>query len=74
MKQLFCLKGHSHLSLLTLVNMAPCSQIHVQLAPYSLLCAFAISNIFAHESDLITVTILGMCLANMIDVDVDDVL
>ena len=39
-----------------------------------MLGAFAISNVFAHESGLITVTIMGMLLANMKDVDVDDVL
>lgn len=39
-----------------------------------MLGVFAISNALAHESGLITVTIMGMWLANMKDVDVDDVL
>ena len=39
-----------------------------------MLGVFAISNLLAHESGLITVTIMGMWLANMKDVDVDDVL
>lgn len=39
-----------------------------------MLGAFAMSNMLAHESGLITVTIMGMCLANMKDVDIDDVL
>jgi len=39
-----------------------------------MLGVFAISNMLAHESGLITVTIMGMWLANMKDVDVDDVL
>lgn len=39
-----------------------------------MLGVFAISNMLAHESGLITVTIMGMCLANMKDVDIDDVL
>jgi NhaP-type Na+/H+ or K+/H+ antiporter len=39
-----------------------------------ILGAFAISNLLAHESGLLTVTIAGMVLANMRDVDVDDIL
>jgi NhaP-type Na+/H+ or K+/H+ antiporter len=39
-----------------------------------MLGVFAISNMLAHESGLITVTIMGMWLANMKDVEVDDVL
>jgi NhaP-type Na+/H+ or K+/H+ antiporter len=39
-----------------------------------MLGVFAASNLLAHESGLITVTIMGMCLANMKNVDVDDVL
>jgi NhaP-type Na+/H+ or K+/H+ antiporter len=39
-----------------------------------MLGVFAISNMLAHESGLITVTIMGMWMANMKDVDVDDVL
>lgn len=39
-----------------------------------MLGVFAASNMLAHESGLITVTIMGMWLANMKDVDVDDVL
>lgn len=39
-----------------------------------MLGAFAGSNMMAHESGLLTVTIMGMWLANMRDVDVDDVL
>ncbi|WP_018982454.1 cation:proton antiporter [Salinimonas chungwhensis] len=36
--------------------------------------AFAASNYVAHESGLLTVTIMGMVLANMKNVDVDDIL
>ena len=39
-----------------------------------MLGVFALSNLLAHESGLITVTIMGMWLANMKDVDIDDVL
>ncbi|MBF7073571.1 sodium:proton antiporter [Glaciecola sp. MH2013] len=39
-----------------------------------MLGAFAISNVMAHESGLLTVTIMGMLLANMKDVEVDDIL
>lgn len=39
-----------------------------------MLGVFAASNVFAHESGLITVTIMGMILANMKNVDVDDIL
>ena len=39
-----------------------------------MLGAFAISNVMAHESGLLTVTIMGMWMANMKDVDVDDIL
>lgn len=39
-----------------------------------MLGAFAGSNLLAHESGLLTVTIIGMWLANMKDVDVDDIL
>ncbi|MDO6709319.1 sodium:proton antiporter [Aliiglaciecola sp. 2_MG-2023] len=39
-----------------------------------MLGAFAGSNMMAHESGLLTVTIMGMWLANMRDVDVDDIL
>jgi NhaP-type Na+/H+ or K+/H+ antiporter len=39
-----------------------------------MLGAFAISNAIAHESGLLTVTVMGMWLANMKDVDVDDIL
>lgn len=39
-----------------------------------ILGAFAGSNFFAHESGLLTVTIAGIMLANMRDVDVDDIL
>lgn len=39
-----------------------------------MLGAFALSNILAHESGLITITIMGMWLANMKNVDVDDIL
>lgn len=39
-----------------------------------MLGAFAGSNLLAHESGLLTVTIMGMFLANMRDVDVDDIL
>ena len=39
-----------------------------------MLGSFAISNYFAHESGLLTVTIAGMLLANMRGVDVDDIL
>lgn len=39
-----------------------------------MLAAFAGSNFIAHESGLLTVTIMGIWLANMKDVDVDDIL
>ena len=39
-----------------------------------ILAAFAISNLLAHESGLLTVTIAGMMLANMRGVEVDDIL
>lgn len=39
-----------------------------------MLGAFAGSNVLAHESGLLTVTVMGMFLANMRDVDVDDIL
>lgn len=39
-----------------------------------MLGAFALSNLIAHESGLLTVTIMGIWLANMKDVDVDDIL
>ncbi len=39
-----------------------------------MLGAFAASNILAHESGLLTVTIMGMWLANMKQVDVEDIL
>ena len=39
-----------------------------------MLGAFAGSNLLAHESGLLTVTIMGMFLANMRGVDVDDIL
>ncbi|MFT5676543.1 MAG: NhaP-type Na+/H+ or K+/H+ antiporter [Paraglaciecola sp.] len=45
-----------------------------------MLGAFAFSNLLAHESGLLTVTVMGMWLANMkhvdvdVDVDVDDIL
>lgn len=39
-----------------------------------ILAAFAISNALAHESGLLTVTVAGMMLTNMRDVDVDDIL
>jgi NhaP-type Na+/H+ or K+/H+ antiporter len=39
-----------------------------------ILGAFAASNAFAHESGLLTVTIAGMILANMKNVDVSDIL
>lgn len=39
-----------------------------------MLGAFAVSNLIAHESGLLTVTIMGMWMANMKDVDVDDIL
>ncbi|MBO1254700.1 sodium:proton antiporter [Alteromonas sp. 5E99-2] len=38
------------------------------------LAAFAISNAIAHESGLLTVTLIGLALANMKDVKVDDIL
>jgi len=38
------------------------------------LAAFALSNTLAHESGLITVTVAGMLLANMKDVDLDDII
>ncbi len=39
-----------------------------------MLAAFAFSNAIAHESGLLTVTVMGMWLANMKDVEVDDIL
>ena len=39
-----------------------------------MLGAFAASNLMAHESGLLTVTIMGMWMANMKDVEVDDIL
>lgn len=39
-----------------------------------ILGAFAGSNYFAHESGLLTVTVIGVMLANMRDVDVEDIL
>lgn len=39
-----------------------------------MLGAFALSNMLAHESGLLTVTVMGVWLANMKDVDVDDIL
>ncbi|MDM7862272.1 sodium:proton antiporter [Alteromonas sp. ASW11-36] len=39
-----------------------------------MLAAFAFSNVFAHESGLLTVTIAGMILANMKNVNVDGIL
>ncbi|MFQ3248361.1 MAG: NhaP-type Na+/H+ or K+/H+ antiporter [Glaciecola sp.] len=39
-----------------------------------MLGAFAISNLIAHESGLLTVTVMGILMANMKDVDVDDIL
>ncbi|WP_100657975.1 cation:proton antiporter [Alteromonas flava] len=39
-----------------------------------MLAAFAFSNVFAHESGLLTVTIAGMILANMRNVDVESIL
>ncbi|WJG10536.1 sodium:proton antiporter [Aliiglaciecola sp. LCG003] len=39
-----------------------------------MLGAFAVSNLLAHESGLLTVTIMGIWLANMRDVDTDDIL
>ncbi|MDN3638879.1 sodium:proton antiporter [Simiduia curdlanivorans] len=39
-----------------------------------MLGAFAGSNMLAHESGLLTVTVMGMWLANMKDVEVDDIL
>lgn len=39
-----------------------------------MLGAFTASNMLAHESGLITVTIMGMWLANMKNVEVDDIL
>ena len=39
-----------------------------------ILAAFAFSNVFAHESGLLTVTVAGIILANMKGVDVDDIL
>jgi NhaP-type Na+/H+ or K+/H+ antiporter len=38
------------------------------------LASFAVSNVLAHESGLLTVTIAGMILANMKNVDVTDIL
>jgi NhaP-type Na+/H+ or K+/H+ antiporter len=39
-----------------------------------ILASFAFSNLLAHESGLLTVTIAGMILANMKNVDVSDIL
>jgi len=39
-----------------------------------MLGAFAGSNLLAHESGLLTVTVMGMLMANMRDVDVEDIL
>lgn len=39
-----------------------------------MLGSFALSNFFAHESGLLTVTLAGIVLANMKNVDVDDIL
>lgn len=39
-----------------------------------MLGAFALSDAIAHESGLLTITIMGMWLANMKDVDVEDIL
>nr|WP_297348612.1 sodium:proton antiporter [uncultured Glaciecola sp.] len=39
-----------------------------------MLGAFAGSNLIAHESGLLTVTVMGMWMANMKNVDVDDIL
>ncbi|MBT0586172.1 cation:proton antiporter [Alteromonas sp. SM 2104] len=39
-----------------------------------MLGSFAMSNLFAHESGLLTVTIAGFILANMRNVDVEDIL
>lgn len=39
-----------------------------------MLGAFAGSNLIAHESGLLTVTVMGIWMANMKDVDVDDIL
>ena len=39
-----------------------------------MLGAFAGSNVIAHESGLLTVTVIGMWLANMKNVDVEDIL
>ena len=39
-----------------------------------MLGAFAISNLLAHESGLLTVTVMGIWMANMKNVDVDDIL
>ncbi|BCE00320.1 cation:proton antiporter [Marinicellulosiphila megalodicopiae] len=39
-----------------------------------MLGAFAGSNLLAHESGLLTITVMGMWLANMKNVDVDDIL
>ncbi len=39
-----------------------------------MLGAFAASNVIAHESGLLTVTVMGMLMANMKDVDVDEIL
>ena len=39
-----------------------------------ILAAFAGSNYFAHESGLLTVTVIGVMMANMRDVDVEDIL
>ncbi len=39
-----------------------------------ILAAFALSNLLAHESGLLTVTVAGMILTNMRDVEVEDIL
>lgn len=39
-----------------------------------ILAAFAGSNYFAHESGLLTVTVIGVMLANMRNVDIEDIL
>ncbi|WP_461517909.1 cation:proton antiporter [Porticoccus sp.] len=39
-----------------------------------MLAAYAFSNELAHESGLLAVTVMGICMANMKDVDVDDIL
>ena len=39
-----------------------------------ILAAFAVSNALAHESGLLTVTVAGMILTNMRDVDIEEIL